>query len=62
MNLSQKEPQDYFFAASFNTRCVVRATLIEGDWDSESCSRVYSDGYVDGSCECSNQREALLPT
>lgn len=44
------------WAAGYNTTCKIRATMIEGDWDSESYSRGYSDGYADGSYECRNQR------
>ena len=44
------------WAAGYNTTCKIRATMIEGDWDSESYSKGYSDGYADGSYECRNQR------
>ena len=44
------------WAAGYNTTCKIRATMIEGDWDSESYSRGYSDRYADGSYECRNQR------
>ena len=44
------------WAAGYNTTCKIRATMIEGDWDSESYSRGYSDGYADGSYECRNQK------
>ena len=44
------------WAAGYNTTCKIRATMIEGDWDSESYSRGYGDGYADGSYECRNQR------
>ena len=44
------------WAAGYNTTCKIRATMIEGDWDSESYSNGYSDGYTDGSYECRNQK------
>ena len=44
------------WAAGYNTTCKIRATMIEGDWNSESYSRGYSDGYADGSKECRDHR------
>ena len=44
------------WAAGYNTTCKIRATMIEGDWDSGSYSRGYNDGYADGSYECRNHR------
>jgi len=40
------------YAAGYNTTCEIRATLIEGDWDSEANSRGYNTGYADGSAAC----------
>lgn len=47
------------YAAGYNTTCEIRATLIEGDWDSEPYSAGYNDGYHDGSIDCrESQRDA----
>ena len=39
-------------AVGYNTTCKIRATLIEGDWDSENYSAGYQDGYEEGADEC----------
>lgn len=40
------------YAAGYNTTCQIRATMIEGDWDSESYSNGYQRGYQAGSLAC----------
>ena len=40
------------YASGYNTTCKIRATLIEGDWDSESYSKGYKAGYQQGSLAC----------
>jgi len=40
------------YAVGYNTTCKIRATLIEGDWNSPAYSRGYEAGYAGGSAEC----------
>lgn len=40
------------YAVGYNTTCEIRATLIDGDWDSEN----YKAGYADGAAECKRAR------
>jgi hypothetical protein len=40
------------YATGYNTTCKIRATLIEGDWNSEAYSRGYNVGHADGSAAC----------
>lgn len=44
------------YAVGFNTECKIRATLIEGDWNSENYSRGYSAGINDGAIACRNSK------
>lgn len=43
------------YATGHNTTCKIRATLIEGDWDNESYSKGYRQGYQAGSLACKNK-------
>jgi hypothetical protein len=43
------------YATGYNTTCKIRATLIEGDWDNESYSKGYRQGYQAGSLACKNK-------
>ena len=45
------------YAAGYNTTCEIRATLIEGDWDSEGYSAGYTAGKIDGSEQCRADRK-----
>ena len=40
------------YAVGYNTACQIRATLITGDWSSESYSKGYSVGIVNGIIAC----------
>lgn len=40
------------YAVGYNTECKIRATLIEGDWDSDHYTRGYNTGLRDGSKAC----------
>lgn len=40
------------YAVGYNTECKIRATLIEGDFDSEHYSRGYNSGLYDGAAAC----------
>ena len=42
------------YAVGYNTECKIRATLIEGDFDSEHYSRGYNSGLYDGAKACRN--------
>ena len=43
------------YATGYNTTRKIRATLIEGDWDNESYSKGYRQGYQAGSLACKNK-------
>lgn len=45
------------FASGYNTACEIRATLIEGDWDSQSYTRGYNEGNAAGILECNRCRD-----
>jgi len=40
------------YAVGYNTECKIRATLIEGDFDSADYSRGYYAGLTDGAAAC----------
>ncbi len=44
------------YAVGYNTACQIRATMIEGDWDSAEYSRGYADGQTAGTIACNNER------
>lgn len=46
------------YAVGYNTACEIRATLIEGDFDSADYARGYADGQSDGIVECNIDRRA----
>jgi hypothetical protein len=43
------------YAVGYNTTCKIRVTLIEGDWENESYSKAYHQGYQAGSVACKNK-------
>jgi hypothetical protein len=45
------------FATGYNTACEIRATLIEGDWDSPTYSRGYNEGNAAGVIVCNRCRD-----
>lgn len=45
------------FATGYNTACEIRATMIEGDWDSPTYSRGYTQGNAAGVIECNRCRD-----
>ncbi len=42
------------YAVGYNTACKIRATMIEGAWDSADYSRGYADGVTEGITACQN--------
>ena len=44
------------YAVGYNTECKIRATFIEGDFDSKGYSRGYNAGLLDGAKDCKKQR------
>ena len=44
------------YAVGYNTACQIRKTLINGDWSSESYSKGYQAGMVDGINACNATR------
>ena len=44
------------YAVGYNTTCEIRATLIEGDWDSAGYSAGYAAGNTDGTMACDRDR------
>jgi hypothetical protein len=40
------------YAEGYNTTCKIRATLVEGDWESADYSRGYNDGRNEGARDC----------
>ena len=44
------------YAEGYNTTCEIRATLVEGDWNSEAYSRGYNEGRVEGANACRAER------
>lgn len=44
------------YAEGYNTTCEIRATLVEGDWNSEAYSRGYNEGRVEGANACQAER------
>ena len=45
------------YAEGYNTTCKIRATLVEGDWDSPAYSKGYRAGRVDGANACLSGRK-----
>lgn len=46
------------YAVGYNTTCQIRATMIEGNWDSAEYSRGYADGQTAGTIACNNERRS----
>lgn len=43
------------YAEGYNTKCKIRSTLVEGDWDNADYSRGYNDGRNAGARDCHNK-------
>ncbi len=46
------------YAVGYNTACEIRATMIEGDWDSAEYARGYAAGVTAGIQACNAERKA----
>ena len=44
------------FAAGYNTKCEIRATIVKADWDDKHYSNGYRDGYADGALHCQHEQ------